>query len=350
MQSFSDNVDIINSLTIRNHHNFNKNLVFVNKNSFLQNKKIRENLRKYVLTCMDNKVDTLTCIGGESYMFGLVSNVKKVYTYTNSETIYDDIVFNDQFYKKMTTIFTIDYNKKHRFNQTDLIICNVGSLNLKLLESMNISLSKKIIIINCHADEFWNRKNMLTNYILRSRKLFLSDRFFVSVNIFELKEFVPIGNTCAIAYNLKRLNLRNNAYPFDWCKMNTNKFITVLNNDFDGFEDVIVKKLSENHKHFEDENFPSLILKNKYGIEFAHEVLSDNDIEEFKTKLKYRIDRFKKLDNCIFVVFNCSSLELLKEALSSRFQRFEIRNVIRNSFKFNDWKFEDVSWLDQLKQ
>ena len=28
---------------------------------------------------------------------------------------------------------------------------------------------------------------------------------------------IPLGYSCCVAYNLQRLNLRKQAFPFDWC-------------------------------------------------------------------------------------------------------------------------------------
>lgn len=335
----------------RIYHQFNNRLVFVNKNSFLQHSKVQKEIRKYVFELMKlENAKSLTCIGGESYIFGMISNIEKIYAYTNSESIFEDMDFNNDFYKSLTGIFLIDYNLINKFYMPDLIICNVANLNIFLIDSMNKSLSKTIIIINCHHTQFWERKYRFTNYKLTSRKTFIADGFFVSVSIFRLKEFVPLGNTCAIAYNLNRLKIRYNAYPFDWCKLSTDKLINVLLNDFDGFTDLKLKKISSNHEHFESQNKESLILTNKYDIAFAHEVLKMQDLDEFKNKLKLRIDRFKKLNNCIFVVFNMKDkdVNLLDVVLKSKFKTYEIRNVIRDSFTFSDWKFKNVSWLNQL--
>ena len=65
-------------------------------------------------------------------------------------------------------------------------------------------------------------------------------------------EIVSLGSNCAVAYQLKELQLRNQAYPFDWAKVSLNSLIKVLENNFTDYCQVTIKKLSENHLMLDD--------------------------------------------------------------------------------------------------
>ena len=48
------------------------------------------------------------------------------------------------------------------------------------------------------------------------------------------KTYIPLGNSCSIAYNLKLHNLRKLAFPFDWVRVtNFNKDYIVNSADFE---------------------------------------------------------------------------------------------------------------------
>ena len=52
------------------------------------------------------------------------------------------------------------------------------------------------------------------------------------------KIFIPLGNSCSIAYNLKLLKLRTCAFPFDWVRIaNFNNVTKLIQNKFYGFLD-----------------------------------------------------------------------------------------------------------------
>jgi hypothetical protein len=55
-------------------------------------------------------------------------------------------------------------------------------------------------------------------------------------------EFISLGGNCAVTYQLRKLHLYNNSYPFDWCKLKIKNLIKVLKNDFKDFENIQFKK------------------------------------------------------------------------------------------------------------
>ena len=45
-------------------------------------------------------------------------------------------------------------------------------------------------------------------------------------------EYISLGSNCSITYQLGKLGLRNNSYPFDWTKISLTQLIKILENDF----------------------------------------------------------------------------------------------------------------------
>jgi hypothetical protein len=166
---------------------FLNNIVFISATSFQQNHRIlRSKIRNYVSNSIIDCGDTITCIGGESYLFGLFS-FTNVYHYSNSESIYDDLEFNNKFYKKDIYNNLINYNLyDNYFCDNNVCIINLSKLYEKMLYELNKKIYKKIIIINCNHNDFWKKIKLLNNYKLFSRKQFICEKlkYFITVNIF----------------------------------------------------------------------------------------------------------------------------------------------------------------------
>lgn len=343
---------------------FNNNLVFISANSFQQSHSILSiQIRKYI----DQQLifNNITCIGGESYLYGLTNNIiDKIYFYTNSQSIYSDSIYNNKIYNKSMNNYLVDYNKIDYIIESDICLINLSKLNNNLMKLIN--KSKIIIIISCHHDDFWNKIKILTKYKLETRKFFICDKlkYFITVNIFKQKrEYVSLGGNCSVAYQLKKLNKRNYSYPFDWCNITLNQLIDVFNNDFKDFEKLSIKKLSENHIEFESGN-PSYILTNCYNIKFAHELINSDDINILSEKIKRRIIRIKQLINPIFIrieINNLTDLQISKynklinqlDELYNNYDFILIANKNPNIdkikyYKLNDfsddWKYELLNW------
>lgn len=119
------------------------------------------------------------------------------------------------------------------------------------------------------------------------------------------KIYIPLGSNCSVAKQLQTHKLRKFALPFDWCKLDINKLINVLENNFIDFEKLEYIKKSNKHNILDEDNFEfipntsSLVLKNSYGIKFAH-MIKENDTEQIKeleNKFITRIERFKNILN-----------------------------------------------------
>lgn len=111
-----------------------------------------------------------------------------------------------------------------------------------------------------------------------------------------MTEIVSLGNACGIAYQLKRYNLRHNAYPFDWLKiMKWEDLNRVIESEFESF----FNKDNFKFKYFSDK-FPqedggvAHIYENS-GILFCHDFNRHNDSDEdFEEPYKKFIEKYKR--------------------------------------------------------
>jgi hypothetical protein len=348
---------------------FNNSNVYINENSFIQNYKISKELRLDVKLELD--CNNIVSIGGESYLFGLTNeNITYIINYTNSKYIFDDAILNNKIYNKYLQNYLIDYNIYTKFKNAGILIINLAKLNINLLNNINKRYYKKIIIINCHHDEFWKRIKLLTNYKLITRKQYIANNNFITVNILEYKYsipiFIPIGNNCSVAYQLRKLNIRYNSYPFDWAKSNIKKLNRVLENNFIDYSKLRIHKYSNNHLDNIHNIHGTYILKNSYNINFAHELLDINDLNKLEYLFEKRINKFKKCKNnyIIFILLNLEinidyELDLLIHNLKKYFNNFKILYISNYKIKENeyiiqynidnywvDWKFNNLNWDD----
>jgi DNA replicative helicase MCM subunit Mcm2 (Cdc46/Mcm family) len=119
--------------------------------------------------------------------------------------------------------------------------------------------------------------------------------------------YISLGGNCSIGWQLAQYNLRSESYPFDWVKIKINQLINILENNFNDYvESLQIKKYSQAHE--------SYILTNSYSVQFAHELVKDNDLNDLnnlKNKLINRINRFCNLPN-EHIIFLRIELEPIK--------------------------------------
>jgi hypothetical protein len=144
-------------------------------------------------------------------------------------------------------------------------------------------------------------------------------------------EYISLGSNCSITYQLNKFGLRTHAYPFDWSKISLCRLIDVLVNNFIDFsESIEFKKISSNHplldSNEQNYNESSLIVYNKYNIVFAHELSLKYDLEEFRSKMKIRIERF---------------LNMMSNPNKIKFIRIE-QNKIKSNFYANIIKLYEL--------
>lgn len=175
-------------------------------------------------------------------------------------------------------------------------------------------------------------------------------------------EIISLGSNCAITYHLQYYGLRQKAYPFDWTKISIKSLIDIIENWFIDYSNIKIKKFSNNHE--------SLILINPYNVTFAHEVIVNNDIDNFIKKLNNRINRFYELENPTFIRLETSNLsnnqiklyDKLVLLLNELFHNYklivicnkEINNPNIKWIKLNDfnsdWKYPNIDWKTILNK
>jgi hypothetical protein len=176
-------------------------------------------------------------------------------------------------------------------------------------------------------------------------------------------KYISLGGNCSITYHLIQNNLRTESYPFDWCKVKINHLIKILENNFIDYENIIFNKYSENHN--------SLLLKNVYGVQFAHEINNHKELENFKDQIINRINRFRNItEEIIFIRIELQTInknyekkinELVKQ-LDKYFTNYKLKLILNYNeelinlpknviiYKFNefdeDWKMNKINWSD----
>lgn len=133
-------------------------------------------------------------------------------------------------------------------------------------------------------------------------------------NNFQL--IIPIGGSCINSYNLRRLNLQLQAFPFDWVgNVTLNLAVNYLQNHFTNYLVEGELKLTENPGNPNTFSMPS-------GIMFVHDFHSHNINAEFEAiseKYKRRIarvyDEINKSKSVLFV--HCCGVRMQKEDICS---------------------------------
>lgn len=175
--------------------------------------------------------------------------------------------------------------------------------------------------------------------------------------------FISLGGNCSVSYHLNDFSLREEAYPFDWCEISLQRLIKVLEKQFKNYLNIEIIKYSNYHSQFEDD-CGSFILKNPYGIKFAHELKKEDELEGFKESISRRIERFLELKHPIFVRIETSNLskekmqkyKQLEDILDNYFTDYEIRLISKEKYESkrtkwfkleafsSDWTFPNVDW------
>jgi hypothetical protein len=160
----------------------NKKIIFKYLDTFQQNNSYLSNkIRKYVFLNIDNSI---MCIGGESYIYGIES--KNFIYYSNCKKL----CFESDYNSNSKSIYIKDYNKldKKQFKIIyPIVIINLSKLNKELLLLLNSFEIHKIIIINCHHKDFWKKIKYLDKFKLINREKFIGKEYFITVNIFNRK-------------------------------------------------------------------------------------------------------------------------------------------------------------------
>jgi hypothetical protein len=180
---------------------------------------------------------------------------------------------------------------------------------------------------------------------------------------------ISLGSNCSVTYQLNKYNLRKQSFPFDWAKITIKQLNKVLENKFKDYDNIFIKKFSENHDS-------SYIVSNKYNITFAHEIFNKYSINEFNQVLINRINNFitrKGVCTCTFIRIELQpitesyigELNKLIILLDTYFDNYKIILLIDSECKINyeispkiiikkivdfnnfiDWKMDYIDWYE----
>jgi hypothetical protein len=125
---------------------------------------------------------------------------------------------------------------------------------------------------------------------------------------------ISITFDCHGASTLNKINLRNEAYPFDWNIKKLKSIIKLIDDNFiDLFSDkfLLFSNKSFFHKYENDENLIKELIpvyNNKYGILFVHDFTLEKNTSEIIDKYERRIIKLKNIlfnkNNIVNFYFN----------------------------------------------
>ena len=173
--------------------------------------------------------------------------------------------------------------------------------------------------------------------------------------------WISLGGNCSIAYQLKKHQLRQEAYPFDWCRISFPQLIHALQQNLKLFDHIYLHRYSEKHVSM-DLTSGSYLIRNLYNIEFAHEVVKE-DLLEFKECLQRRMIRFyKSTGPRTYIrletsqkIYSLGELRPLLDAISSDYEliwigvhpprdRWEQVRYIPLEKLSEDWTYSHFNW------
>jgi hypothetical protein len=113
--------------------------------------------------------------------------------------------------------------------------------------------------------------------------------------------YISLGSTCGLAYQLQKLNLKKESLPFDWIRSNSiSSVLYLIKNNFDGFLDNLIHiknddKFPEVDEDFNEDliNIETNIYRNeKFCLGFFHDFNKNTSFNNVKEKYDRRIKRF----------------------------------------------------------
>jgi hypothetical protein len=186
-------------------------------------------------------------------------------------------------------------------------------------------------------------------------------------------EYVALGSNCSVTWWLNQYKLRSCAYPFDWSNVSIIQINKILKNNFKNYSETLeIQFISD--KFLSVEGDSTAVIKNSYGVKFAHEVLT-TDIENFKKSIDNRITRFYELKSKDYIVYVRIELKPLNEKYLKELQEliqllnnintnYLLKIIIHKDTKIKisfdkveihnfetfseDWKMSFINWSDVL--
>jgi hypothetical protein len=292
---------------------FWKQIDSFDQNNIVLAKKIRSSVIKHLNTDTNVKLDTKSSksiigIGGEYYVYFPFVSYSSYIGISNHESIVQDANYNCSIYKVNSQNHFVNYDKPSTFPSSQSnsksfdVILNVLTIHQNHINWIKDLSIDKLIIVTCKP--LYKKIKMITKYFkIEKIEYYKNVNSWINIVICRKKyEYVSLGSNCSITHQLNMNKLRIRSYPFDWSKGSISHIISVLDNDFTGYTDMEIGTVSDSHLNYKLE--PTLMLGNKYGVKFAHELsgkeLLNSDsmekIKDFETKLGSRVSRFKSLN------------------------------------------------------
>ncbi|WP_150464419.1 DUF1796 family putative cysteine peptidase [Francisella sp. XLW-1] len=174
------------------------------------------------------------------------------------------------------------------------------------------------------------------------------------------KIYVPIGIDCDVAYYLRSINLRREAFPFDWIVSPISSSIELINNDFEGFLEFSNLSFLEPTKRFlfKDnelcEDMVTPVYCKRYHQLFVHDFSARgiNDYTQVFDKYKKRVNRLRELlynkEKIVFVYNDTTpnSWQLHKyNRVNYTWQGFSEKNVNINYKIISFRRFKRATYL-----
>lgn len=162
---------------------------------------------------------------------------------------------------------------------------------------------------------------------------------------------ISLGEDCACTSYLRKFNLQNASYPFDWLtRADFKTRIELLLTDFKDFLNKEDLKLLEKPKNAIVDNKCNYYENLKTGFYFYHDFYSDfefNEIydvvfEKYKRRIKRLYERIKKSKKVLFVwlmrSISATDDELLayQKQIEKKFQKTKIYFLVLENFIDND--------------
>lgn len=190
-------------------------------------------------------------------------------------------------------------------------------------------------------------------------------------------KYISLGCNCAIAYQLQQMNLRDQAYPFDWIL--SPDIIPCLQDDFKDFlnpEYLRWKGTSSNFPILNEDWMDNTDSTNdhsiarvhhtKYKIIFLHDFVPTDDpinridqITKINSKYQRRINRFREIMKNSTVLKNCYRLthsddddgsQLMK--IDQVFQDLKYLNyqiIPIYTLHHPDWRLNHLDWRSIIR-
>jgi hypothetical protein len=186
------------------------------------------------------------------------------------------------------------------------------------------------ILFSWYIKHFLEYKKM--NNILQKKCLYTKNNIYKIIKMDEI--YISLGCNCSTDYNLRRLNKNVITSPFSWARIpKISKLLTILTEkiNIDIYANSL-KIISYSHIHpslltlYEEKQTGSFILKNNYGITFAHEIINKYKLPHFKEIVEQRIDRFYSLKNekIKFIRYESSTIKNIDNYLANIYSLIEI--------------------------